>query len=96
MPRASASQSIDENTEFINTFGAHLQKVLDNAPDGIDDSAIFSSWFGPMVTGTVKDGGIEGSFEEHVLAAVSYISCHPRTILDLLLSSVVLVPRRGY
>ena len=43
-------------SSLINAFGAHLQKVLDDAPDGIDDPAIFSSWLGPMVTGTVKDG----------------------------------------
>ena len=58
-------------SSLINAFGAHLQKVLDDAPDGIDNPAIFLSWLGPIVTGTVKDGGIEGSFEEHVLAAVS-------------------------
>jgi hypothetical protein len=62
-------------SSLINAFGAHLQKVLDDAPDGIDDPAIFSSWLGPIVTGTVKDGGIEGSFEEHVLAAVSDWCC---------------------
>src|ERR1700683_694088 len=72
-------------SSLINTFRAHLQKVLDTAPDRIDDSTIFSSWLGLMVTGTVQDRGIEGSFEEHVLAAVSYISCHPRTILDFII-----------
>jgi hypothetical protein len=60
-------------SSLINAFGAYLQKVLDDAPDGIDDPAIFSSWLGPIVTGTIKDGGIEGSFNEHVLAAVSNI-----------------------
>ena len=53
-------------SSLINAFGAHLQKVLDDLPDGFDDPAIFSSWLGPMVAGTVTDGGIEGSFKEHV------------------------------
>jgi hypothetical protein len=63
-------------SSLINVYGAHLQNVLDDAPDGIDDPAIFSSWLGPLVTGTIRDGGIEGSFEEHVSAAVCNIYHH--------------------
>lgn len=55
----------------INAFGAYLQQVVDNAPEGPDDPAILSSWLGPLATNQIKDGGIEGSFEEHVIAAVS-------------------------
>jgi len=38
-----------------------------------DTPIIFSSWLGPLATGEIKDGGFEGSFEDHVIAAVSYI-----------------------
>src|ERR1700683_3954173 len=69
------NQQMKIPSSLINAFGAHLQKVLDDALDGIDDPAIFSSWLGPMVMGTIKDGGIEGSFEEHVLAAVRNQCC---------------------
>lgn len=55
----------------INAFGAYLQQVLDNDPHGADDPAILSSWLGPLATGKIKDGGIEGLFKEHIMAAVS-------------------------
>ena len=55
----------------INAFGAYLQRVLDEAPESTTDPIIFSSWLGPIASGKIKDGGIEGSFEEHVMAAVS-------------------------
>ena len=57
----------------INAFGAHLQKVLD-VDQGVGDTPIiFLSWLGPIATGEIKDGGFEGPFEDHVIAAVSYI-----------------------
>lgn len=55
----------------INTYGALLQQTLDNASKGSDDPAIFSSWLGAITLGVVKDKGNEGSFDGHVLAAVS-------------------------
>ncbi|KAF7969844.1 hypothetical protein HWV62_25914 [Athelia sp. TMB] len=49
----------------INAFGAFLQQ---NARDN-RDFAILSSWLGPIATGKIKDGGIEGLFADHVMAA---------------------------
>ena len=56
----------------INAYGAYLQQVLDAAPKDSTDPIIFSSWLGPIASGKIKDGGIEGSFEQHVMAAVGY------------------------
>jgi len=56
----------------INAYGAYLQQVLDTAPNDSTDPIIFSSWLGPIASGKIKDGGIEGSFEQHVMAAVGY------------------------
>jgi hypothetical protein len=55
----------------INAFAAHLQKVIDVDPAEKNQPSILSSWLGPLATGEVKDGGIEGSFQAHVMAAVS-------------------------
>jgi len=54
----------------INAYGAYLQQVLDAAPNDSTDPIIFSSWLGPIASGKIRDGGIEGSFEQHVMAAV--------------------------
>ena len=54
----------------INAYGAYLQQVLDTAPNDSTDPIIFSSWLGPIASGKIRDGGIEGSFEQHVMAAV--------------------------
>jgi hypothetical protein len=56
----------------INAFAAHLQKVLDNDQEDGDKLIIFSSWLGPLATGEIKES-FEGSFEDHVIAAVSHI-----------------------
>jgi hypothetical protein len=56
----------------INAYGAYLQQVLDEAPESTTDPIIFSSWLGPIASGKIKDGGNEGSFEQHVIAAVSH------------------------
>jgi hypothetical protein len=56
----------------INAFGAYLQQVLNDAAESTTDPIIFSSWLGPIASGNIKDGGNEGSFEQHVMAAVSY------------------------
>lgn len=55
----------------INAFGAHLWNVLNEDPREDDKLCIFSSWLGPLATGELKDGGIEGSFNEHVIVAVN-------------------------
>jgi len=55
----------------INAFGAHLQKVLDVDRGVGDTPIIFSSWLGPLATGEIKDSGFAGSFEDHVIVAVS-------------------------
>ena len=55
----------------INAFGVHLQKVISNNLGVEDKPSILSSWLGPLATGEVKDGGVEGSFHKHVIAAVS-------------------------
>ena len=56
----------------INAYGAYLQQVLDNAPEDTTDPIIFSSWLSPIASGKIKDGGNEGSFEQHVMVAVSH------------------------
>lgn len=50
----------------INAFGAQLQEF-----DQGRDYTIFSSWLGAFVSGQVKEGGVEGTFTEHMKAAVS-------------------------
>ena len=57
----------------INAFGACLQKVIDKGPGDGDNPIIFSSWLGPLAAGEIKDEGNEGSFEEHVVVAVSQL-----------------------
>ena len=54
----------------INAFGAYLQHALNEAAETTTDPIIFSSWLGPIASGKIKDGGIEGSFEQDVIAAV--------------------------
>ena len=54
----------------INAYRAYLQQVLDAAPNDSTDPIIFSSWLGPIASGKIRDRGIEGSFEQHVMAAV--------------------------
>lgn len=56
----------------INAFGAYLQRTLDNASKGADDPAIFSSWLGAIALG-VAEANENGSFEEHVILAVSVL-----------------------
>ena len=48
---------------MINAYGAYLQQVLDAAPNDSTDPIIFSSWLGPIASGKIRDGGVEGSFE---------------------------------
>src|SRR5882762_43665 len=36
------------------------------------DLIILSSWLDPLATGKIRDGGNEGSFDEHVMATVSH------------------------
>ena len=55
---------------MINAYGAYLQQVLDAAPNDSTDPIIFSSWLGPIASGKIRDGGVEGSFERHVMVAV--------------------------
>ena len=62
----------------INAFGAHLQQVLDADPGAGNTPTIFSSWLGPLTMGEIKDSGFEGSFEAHVLAAVSKLQTSVR------------------
>jgi len=64
----------------INAFAVHLQNVLDDNPGLIegDRPSIFSSWLGPLATGEINDGGMEGSFQVHVFAAVSRHLISPR------------------
>lgn len=50
----------------INAFGAFVQQN----ERGNRDFAILSSWLGPIATGKIKDGGNEGWFADHVMAAV--------------------------
>jgi hypothetical protein len=56
----------------INAYGAFTQQMEQQLSTTADNFVIFSSWLGPIATGTIKDGGNEGSFEGHVLAAVCY------------------------
>jgi hypothetical protein len=62
----------------VNAFGAYLQQTLD---DGLASSmdgelsnnvpVILSSWLGLLATGKIEDGKNEGSFEGHIITAVS-------------------------
>jgi hypothetical protein len=56
----------------INAYGAYLQQVLNKAPESTTDPIIYSSWLCPIASGKIKDGGNEGSFEQHVMVAVSH------------------------
>ena len=61
----------------INTYGAFTQQVEQNLADSTGDFTIFSSWLGPLATGKIKDGRVEGSFIEHVIAAIRQPSNAP-------------------
>jgi hypothetical protein len=50
----------------IDAFRAQLQEY-----DQDSDYTIFSSWLGAFVSGVAKEGQAEGTFEEHIKAAVS-------------------------
>jgi len=50
----------------INAFGAQLQEY-----DQDWDYTIFSLWLGAFASGQVKEGWAEGTFKEHMEAAVS-------------------------
>jgi hypothetical protein len=66
-----AEQKLPSTT--INAFGACLQYFLDSTSEAHgSDLIILSSWLGPLATGKIRDGGNEGSFNEHVMAAVSH------------------------
>jgi hypothetical protein len=70
----------------INAYGAFAQQTEQQLPNTADYFVILSSWLGPPATERIKDGGNEGSFEGHVLAAVC---CYHSTfmgerVLDIL------------
>lgn len=73
----------------INAYGAWAQKKGEDLPEVSSACAIFSSWLGPLVTGKVEEGKIYGTFEGHVLAAVSIRHTHPLSLHSLVLLYVI-------
>jgi len=73
----------------INAYGAWAQKKGEDLPEVSSACAIFSSWLGPLVTGKVEEGKIYGTFEGHVLAAVSIHHTHPLSLHSLVLLYVI-------
>src|ERR1700674_903942 len=73
-PRAFPFSSREKTAKHnYQCLGACLQHFLDSTSESHgSDLIILSSWLGPLATGKFKDGGNEGSFEEHVMAAVSH------------------------
>ena len=53
----------------VNAFAAWLQDKKErdgHSPDWV----CFTSWFGPLLTHMVKEGGLAGKFDEQVFSAV--------------------------
>lgn len=53
----------------IDAFGAVLQQIEERS-SGTADFCAFSSWLGPLVSGKEKEGGLHGTVEGHIKAAV--------------------------
>ncbi|KAI1786080.1 hypothetical protein LXA43DRAFT_975946 [Ganoderma leucocontextum] len=53
----------------LNVFAAVVQDVANRASSQQRDFVLFSSWIGAIASGQRKDGGYEGTLEEHVIAA---------------------------
>jgi hypothetical protein len=53
----------------LNAFGAVLQQEAERIY-GHSDFAILSSWLGPLVSGKIKEGGLQDTIEHHIEAAV--------------------------
>jgi hypothetical protein len=64
LPLINGQQKIPSTP--INAFGAQLQEY-----DQDRDYTIFSSWLGAFTSGQAKEGWAEGTFKEHMKAAVS-------------------------
>jgi hypothetical protein len=69
-------QKLKLPSSTINAYGAWVQKKGEDSSEVRSACAIFSSWLGPLVTGKVKEGKIYGTFEGHVLVAVSIRHTH--------------------
>ena len=69
-------QKLKLPSSTINAYGAWVQKQGEDLSKVSSVCAIFSLWLGPLVTGQVKEGKIYGTFEGHVLLAVSIRHTH--------------------
>jgi hypothetical protein len=78
LPLINGQQKIPSTP--INAFGAQLQEY-----DQDRDYTIFSSWLGAFASGQIKEGWAEGTFKEHMKAAVRAreIQQKPLTYLSL-------------
>ena len=69
-------QKLKLPSSTINAYGAWVQKKGEDLYEVSSACTIFSWWLGPSVTGKVKEGKIYGTFEGHVLVAVSIRRTH--------------------
>ena len=86
----------------INVFGAQLQEYHQDW-----DYTIFSSWLGAFASGQIKEGWAEGTFKEHMKAAMSasrntgettdlfVVQCMSDTLEELLASRAWILPLCG-
>lgn len=54
----------------LNAFGAAIQQLAEHLYSGHSDFCIFSSLLGTLVRGEFKEGGLYGTIEGHIEAAV--------------------------
>jgi len=69
-------QKLKLPSSTINAYGTWVQKQGEDLSEVRNACAIFSLWLGPLVTGKAKEGKIYGTFEGHVLLAVSIRHMH--------------------
>lgn len=59
----------------LNAFGAALQQIAERV-DGHSDFCTFSSWLGPLISGKLNEGGLQGTINDHIKAAVRNKNLH--------------------